>query len=83
MINCKYCNQPLPSDFKEQKAKIKSERIRKAHAENKARGAGPGPDRKYNYDSIRNMLWQGHTRKEIALKLGCSKTVIKAAIDDE
>lgn len=76
MKNCKSCGQQISAELLKQKAKQKSDRIKQARRDAKANGEQVGAVRKYDRETIKVLLTEGYSYREISKILGCSTNVV-------
>lgn len=80
MKYCRHCGKAFTKKELEQKKNQKSDRIKAAMADAKARGEQVGAIKKRDDNKIRALRSQGLTMREIALALGVSTMPVQAAL---
>lgn len=80
MKRCKYCEQIIPQEFFDKKARQKSQAIRRTIEERRLRGEVIGRPSEVSADEIVRLRKQGSTIREIAKKLHCSTKTVQRAI---
>lgn len=82
MKKCRLCGNDLSMEYLSAKAKQKSDRIKQARVESKARGDIVGRQRTYDREKIKELRLNGFTIREIAKHIGCSIFTAHLAIKE-